>query len=145
MRDAYHDPGRGASVWLVDLGGDAWLVSGVEVNKQFRRQGAARALMGRVLADADREGVTLLLSVDPQEPWEVDGDALRVFYESLGFRGRADMSMERVPCLVPQSSGAASRERYPQWKVELFRAGISERRQSASGQMSGRATRAPGT
>jgi hypothetical protein len=43
-----------------------------------------------------------------------------------------------------QSSSAVSRERYPQWKVELFRTGISERRQSASGQMSGRATRAPG-
>jgi hypothetical protein len=35
-------------------------------------------------------------------------------------------------------------DRYPQWKVELFRAGISERRQSVSGQISGRAVRAPG-
>lgn len=43
-----------------------------------------------------------------------------------------------------QSSSPVSRERYPQWKVELFRAGMSERRQSPSGQISGRATRAPG-
>jgi len=39
---------------------------------------------------------------------------------------------------------SATTGRYPQWKVELFRAGISERRQSDSGQISGRAVRAPG-
>lgn len=43
-----------------------------------------------------------------------------------------------------RSTRSASSERYPDWKVELFRAGIAERRSSASGQMSGRATRAPG-
>jgi hypothetical protein len=34
--------------------------------------------------------------------------------------------------------------RYPQWKIDLFRIGISERQQSHSGQVSGRALRAPG-
>jgi len=43
-----------------------------------------------------------------------------------------------------RSAKALSPERYPQWKVELFRAGIAERRSSAAGQMGGRAMRAPG-
>lgn len=34
-------------------------------------------------------------------------------------------------------------ERYPDWKVQLFRAGMAERRNSAA-QISGRAMRAPG-
>jgi hypothetical protein len=37
-----------------------------------------------------------------------------------------------------------SSERYPEWKVQLFRAGIAERRNSIAGQVGGRAMRAPG-
>jgi hypothetical protein len=39
---------------------------------------------------------------------------------------------------------ASKAGRYPQWKLDLFKAGMYERRQSTSGSMSGRATRAPG-
>ena len=37
-----------------------------------------------------------------------------------------------------------SSERYPHWKVQLFRAGIAERRNAAAAQITGRAMRAPG-
>jgi hypothetical protein len=43
-----------------------------------------------------------------------------------------------------RSTKPVSTERYPEWKVELFRAGMAERRQSAAAQISGRAMRAPG-
>lgn len=37
-----------------------------------------------------------------------------------------------------------SSERYPDWKVQLFRAGMAERRNSAVARIGGRAMRAPG-
>jgi hypothetical protein len=40
------------------------------------------------------------------------------------------------------AASSVSHPRYPQWKVDLFRIGISER--GRYGQISGRATRAPG-
>lgn len=42
------------------------------------------------------------------------------------------------------TSDASGYPRYPQWKIDLFRLRISERRQSYSGQISGRPLRAPG-
>lgn len=43
-----------------------------------------------------------------------------------------------------RTSKPASSERYPDWKVQLFQAGIAERRNAAAGQITGRAMRAPG-
>ena len=42
-----------------------------------------------------------------------------------------------------RTSKPASSERYPDWKVQLFKAGIAERN-AAAGQIAGRAMRAPG-
>lgn len=53
------------------------------------------------------------------------------------------LSDEGVEAAVSAAT-SVSRERYPQWKVDLFRTGISERQQSPSGHISGRAVRAPG-
>jgi hypothetical protein len=58
-------------------------------------------------------------------------------------RKQTQVRSTKKPRAVRAVSGSTT-GRYPQWKVELFRAGISERRQSASGQISGRAVRAPG-
>jgi len=48
------------------------------------------------------------------------------------------------PKRASRAATAPKTERYPQWKVDLFKAGMSERRQSTSGSMGGRAMRAPG-
>ncbi len=56
---------------------------------------------------------------------------------------RRDASSKRSASAA-QAAASGTSQRYPQWKVELFRAGISERRQSPSGQMSARPMRAPG-
>ncbi len=62
----------------------------------------------------------------------------------MAARRESAPSTRRTIKAVARSTGTVPRERYPEWKVELFRAGIAERRQSAAGQISGRATRAPG-
>ena len=57
---------------------------------------------------------------------------------------RKQTSTPKRTATVPRAVSGGMNQRYPRWKVELFRAGISERQQSVSGQMSGRAMRAPG-
>lgn len=62
----------------------------------------------------------------------------------MAARQQSTRNVKQARTMSRRSAETTSRERYPQWKVELFRTGISERRQSPSGQMSGRAMRAPG-
>jgi hypothetical protein len=62
----------------------------------------------------------------------------------MASRRQGTRTAKQTTKAVGRSASSVSRERYPQWKVELFRAGISERQQSVSGQMGARAMRAPG-
>jgi len=62
----------------------------------------------------------------------------------MASRRQSTRTAKQTTKTVGQSASSVSRERYPQWKVELFRSGMSERQQSVSGQMAGRAMRAPG-
>lgn len=70
--------------WVIDGHPDVWLVTGVTVQSRFRGQGWASKLLDEVLADADREGVTLLLNVDP-DGTGLDEAQLRAFYSRRGF------------------------------------------------------------
>lgn len=83
MKHFYYDGDHGVTIDLI--GQDAlWIITRVETYPTYRRQGYARATLELVCADADKEGSTLMLSVDP------DGTGpgrqiLLPFYESLGF------------------------------------------------------------
>lgn len=60
-----------------------WVVNRVIVPRGRRGSGVGTRLMREVLADADREGVTLALEVQPYESARRD-DLVR-WYEGLGF------------------------------------------------------------
>lgn len=66
------------------------------VRPQHRSVGHAQALMRRVAADADRDGVELQVTALPLEPTTVTS-RLVGFYESFGFTPIAADHMRRVP------------------------------------------------
>lgn len=90
MRDVYTDPEHGATVSLIecqDVGvvGPTWMVSAVEVDHKYRRQGAATRLLRKVCKDADRESVILILAVTPDGTGP-DFHQLVDWYARFGFR-----------------------------------------------------------
>lgn len=63
MKDAYVSPCSRAAVYTRYLGDGDWEVQNVVTDLEARGRGLQRELWERVLADADAEGVSLLLSV----------------------------------------------------------------------------------
>jgi len=74
------------------------LITEVQTSRNVRNKGHARAMMESVCADADREGVILVLNADPQEP-SVNLPRLIAFYQTLGFEliPEAETAMRRDP------------------------------------------------
>lgn len=64
-----------------------WAVTEVAVKPKLRGQGYGRLLMAEVLADADREGVTLCLEILPDHPafGGLTYEQLEAWYMRLGF------------------------------------------------------------
>jgi ribosomal protein S18 acetylase RimI-like enzyme len=102
MKHAYTVPGVRATANTLQFAPDSWILTGVEVAEGARGVGAGEALLRQVCADADAEGVTLYLSVQPDR--ETDEARLRTWYERWGFRGYVDLSpdaMRRAPAGRP--------------------------------------------
>jgi N-acetylglutamate synthase-like GNAT family acetyltransferase len=105
MKDTYFDYDEGNHYLTTingmtgkdDAGRDWWLITGIETNRQGRGKGRAKKLLNEVLADADREEVILLLSVDPSPGVSVH--RLITWYKSVGFDfiHHDDMAMKRFP------------------------------------------------
>jgi GNAT superfamily N-acetyltransferase len=104
MKATYGNSVHGATVdvWPMPdttrLDPTAHLITRVEVRAKHRGKGVASALMMKVLRDADREQVTLYLTVDP-DGTGLDFDSLWRWYERLGFKAWDDdgQSMWRPP------------------------------------------------
>jgi len=102
MRDTYSAYPIRAHAYLMPLFDEenAWLLTGVEVAYDERGKGVARELMRRVLTDADAEGVTLYLSVEPDGSLgSLEASELMDWYERLGFvrMSESDYGMVRQP------------------------------------------------
>lgn len=90
MKDSYYRLVENslASVSMMPMiaeGPKVWAVCRVAVQRRIRGRGLARELMAEVLADADREGVKLMLSVEPDPFGTLDYDGLVAWYRRLGF------------------------------------------------------------
>ena len=109
MQNSYHDIEHWTSVNLmphilpgtpmnigptgVEAQTDQWIVTGVQVKDSFRGQGHAGRLLERVIADADAEGVLLMLMV------ATDGTGLSVD-QLISFYGRRGFVMEDEDLLI---------------------------------------------
>jgi N-acetylglutamate synthase-like GNAT family acetyltransferase len=92
--------------FLDDETGKTWLFTGVDVAHNERGKGVARELLRRVLDDADTEGVTLFLSVEP-DGTGLDDSQLRDWYARLGFIESEDNLLMRTPKVcTPKRKGS---------------------------------------
>jgi GNAT superfamily N-acetyltransferase len=97
---SYFDHEHYVSAHLMELGHERFLLTELQTNRHFgqRGQGHAGRLLARVLEDADHEGVTLCLSLDPDgSEGALARDALRSFYERRGFVLIEEGAMARLP------------------------------------------------
>lgn len=67
MRSCYVDPATRSIADLCDYYDQGMLMTRINVPKAHRGQGHARALLARILADADAERVTLFLEISPSD------------------------------------------------------------------------------
>jgi GNAT superfamily N-acetyltransferase len=100
VRHIYFETETWATIDMMLWPSKNWaLMSSIAVRRQGR--GAATRLMAQVLEDADREGVTLMLAIEPDyilNP-NMDEDRLRNWYKRLGFCPvpGSDTDMKREP------------------------------------------------
>jgi ribosomal protein S18 acetylase RimI-like enzyme len=87
MRSVYFDRETRGIVDLVDTsswcGSKTFLITRINVPPQYRRRGVATSLLQQVLADADKEGVTLWLEV--LSSGDMTDEQLGKWYEKFGF------------------------------------------------------------
>ena len=81
--------GANARVRPTRVGGDAVYVAAIRVPESLRGQGLATHLHQEVCRIADNQGVTLCLTVEPEEGG-LSIDELLDWYWRMGFRGTAD-------------------------------------------------------
>lgn len=100
MKESYRHPDGHAVVWLKFLEDDDWEVQNVVTTPTDRGRGLQRELWKEIVADADREGACLLLTVGSGRGASGGGLTHRQlwdWYERLGFCGLAGTRMQRVP------------------------------------------------
>lgn len=68
----------------VDYYGDGLIITRINVPAAFRGQGYARALLGRICAEADVKRQKLWLEISPSDG--LDYDMLEAWYRRAGFR-----------------------------------------------------------
>lgn len=85
LKTFYADTPHGVTIDLTEAQ-PYWLLNRIHTNRfrGEREKGHAAALMKIVLGDADADGVSLMLSVEPDPG--VDYNRLRSWYVRLGFR-----------------------------------------------------------
>jgi ribosomal protein S18 acetylase RimI-like enzyme len=92
-----------ATATLMHTGPKTSILTGIEVAYSLRGLGYGTKLLLKVIDDADKEGVTLLLSVTSDDsPHSLSNDELQKWYGDYGFyeiEGRAGtgMTMQRLP------------------------------------------------
>lgn len=98
MKTSYLETQHWASINLMDINPSTYLITGIEVHRDSRGNGYASALLDDVCRDADRENITLMLSVDP-DGTGLDEQTLVDWYTRKGFKPLAiDLtSMVREP------------------------------------------------
>lgn len=107
MRHAYRYRGATASL-LLDYVPGCDLITSVGTMRSQRRQGNATELLRLIAQEADREGRTLVLSVEPQEH-EASADVIRRMYSRHGF---VQVSEEEAGALgISVDSGMVRRPR----------------------------------
>lgn len=84
MQHIYVDVAAHATANLIDLNQGTFLLSGIEVRQPNRGQGHGGRLLKKVLNEADREQVTLLLLVEP-DGTGLDTAQLTRWYTKHGF------------------------------------------------------------
>src|SRR4051812_49269506 len=88
---------------LMHINARSSILTGIEVAYNLRGLGYGTKLLLLVLADADKEGVTLLLSVASDDsPHSLSNDELQKWYEDYGFyviEGKTGngLTMQRLP------------------------------------------------
>lgn len=87
MERHYYD-GRGTTInVLAGFAPNHMMVCAVETHRDYRLQGGASRLLRQICHEADEEGITLVLSVDPSPGLNaLPRAALRAFYSRCGFR-----------------------------------------------------------
>lgn len=99
MKHMYADIENGVIIHLMDIG-DGWLVTSVGVQSHQRGTGAASRLLDEVLKEADAEGVSMFLSIEP-DGTGLDAATLRSWYERKGFEAMdpelTEIGMVRTP------------------------------------------------
>lgn len=64
---------------------EGWIITRVLVPKELRRQGIGTLLMQEVLLDADQQGISLYLEINPYGDGGPDYNQLEAWYKKLGF------------------------------------------------------------
>lgn len=77
-------------------------VSFIHVPAEYRGQGHGRALLDMLTLEADEDGTTLFVNVDPYDDGPLDRDALKAWYERFGFTEfqAEPLLMARVPMRI---------------------------------------------
>jgi ribosomal protein S18 acetylase RimI-like enzyme len=97
MQHSYRIPNVRASADLMFAPqGTLALLTRIEVGREHRGQGYASKLLAMVLADSDREGIDIYLSVEP-DGTGLDRSALIAWYERHGFEYFKEDTMRYKP------------------------------------------------
>jgi len=98
MKNVYVDGKHWATVNLMEINSNAYMITSWEINRKYRGQGHAAKVFDEVCADADNQSITLMLSVEPDETG-LDFDTLAAFYRRRGFRhmSESETGMIRQP------------------------------------------------
>ena len=121
MNTCYIDTATRSIADLIDFDLGGLLLTRINVPVAHRGQGHARKLLARILADADREGVTLWLQISPSDG--LDYRQLASWYMRRGFHHHEEGLYQRLPHFADASgrdlgtsvSGAAPRPDGP-WR-----------------------------
>lgn len=103
MKRLYTDPFQQCAVSCVKLDDEEWEIQRVTTTERHRNRGLMRGVMKRVLYDADREGIVLLLTSGLGHDKGMSTKELVEWYCRLGFDAIAVGShpgttlMQRVP------------------------------------------------
>lgn len=119
MEHIYADADHIATATTMSFGGNTFALTGITVYRGNRGRGYASRLLRRVLADADKEGVTLLLIVDPDGSIGcLDYAQLTSWYERYGFREDPESEI-----MVREPAGRSKSDQYKQELIHLSQLG----------------------
>lgn len=104
MQTSYYDLAHSVTAHLWEVAPGEYLLTELQTAKRFRGQGHAARLLAEVLRDADSEGATLYLAVEPDgTPGSLDYDQLASFYARRGFTEAEPGALKREPLPIAVS------------------------------------------